>query len=79
MPVLGLVLQFADGADLPEPWCTDDRLTLGARDGGRQAAVLETRARREDRDALEALRSCPCILDVQVAFADFSDFSEVSP
>ncbi len=80
MPIIGAVLSLspldAPYTELREALARDTRLTLGEVANGRLPVVVETRSHEEDRAYLDALRSMPGVLDVQVAFNDFSDLHE---
>jgi hypothetical protein len=79
MPVLGVVVVFEPGAPTP-PWLGwDPRLVLGVRVGDRLPVVVSTELPHDDRAVLEAVAAERGVVDVQVAFAEFSDVVEVSP
>ena len=79
MPVIGAVIVLSPAAPVPDALRCDPTVTLGDRLGDHLPLVLTTARPREDRERLEQLSSMPGVLDLQVAFADFSDLLEVSP
>lgn len=79
MPVIGAVLTLSEGAVLPASFPADPRVSLGEREKDRLPFVLLTDSREEERALLENIRDLPGVLDLQIAFVDLSDLSEVSP
>jgi hypothetical protein len=80
MPILGAVVTLVDDPALAAAavasLTSDPRITVGERDGALLPVVLDTRSREEERSYWRALQATPGVLDVRLAFADFSDLTE---
>lgn len=76
MPVSGLVITLADGADL-DPLRALQPLSFGEAVGCRLPAVAETDDVLSEQALYEQIEALPGVLQLEVAFHDFSDVSEV--
>lgn len=79
MPVIGAVLTLPYEGKLPSALSSDPRLTVGDRQGDRVPLAILTDSREEERALLQQICDLPGVLDLQIAFVDLSDLSEVSP
>jgi nitrate reductase NapAB chaperone NapD len=77
MPIVSAVLTLAPDlvtrAAVQRALGTDPRITLGPLNADRLPVVLETSSRDEDRALWERVADSPGVLNIELAFADFSD------
>jgi len=81
MPVSGLVLSlqpgsFAPSCPLAEALSEDERITIGEAQGSSLPVVTETETNRELETLWKELEARAEVLQVRLAFHDFSDLSE---